>query len=508
MVSVKPKADDALPPHDSLAEAAALGCIMLAGVAGSQAEVDAMLHQLKPSLFYELRHRELFMVACSIRGDNHAVDFVTVLEAVKGKPEGEASVGGRAYLAGLPDMTPSFFNFPHYLAILRDKAHRRWLQTKAVELTALAQEPTVTLEQTQERLAELFDATHKTAGVQMIEVITPKEARAFVPDPKDSLVGEGLIQRDSFHTIGGEAGCGKSRLATTLAVALARGHANWQGYPVKCQGRSLILQTENKGRRLKEEFDAVPSGMDDWIRVSKSLPHGLAFHNPDFRREVQRLHEKWPFELLVIDPWNDVCSEEGQGDYADALLNIGACFRGRKMPAVLIVAHLRKPRQDASGRRKSGRELLHELSGSLKLGSTSRTVFAVQPASYDMADDRLVFEVAKANDADPKWLAEHGTRSAWHRRNGAFESCREFDWEEWMNPGGNNAEKRAVSLEMIQACMKGRPGMKAGELVRAIAEKFDVGASTVWRAIGQGGYALKWLDSAAGVVALKEGSKV
>ena len=156
--------------------------------------------------------------------------------------------------------------------------------------------------------------------------------------------------------------------------------------------------------------------------------------------------------------------------------------------------------------RKSGRELLHELSGSLKLGSKSRTVFAVQPASYSMDDDRIVFEVAKANDADPAWLSEHGTRSAWHRKNGAFERCAEFDWEEWMNPGAPNSEKRAVTLEMVASIYAdtGRPGMKKSELARAVAEKFDVGESTVMRAIQDGsGYLAKHLNQVAGVVALR-----
>ena len=289
-------------------------------------------------------------------------------------------------------------------------------------------------------------------------------------------------------------------------MALARGDSTWQGYPVRSKGRTLILQTENKGTRLKEEFEAVPVELDDWIRVSRSLPHGLAFNHPDFRRELTRLFEKWPFELLGVDPWNDVCSEEGQGDYSEALLNIQRCFHGKKMPAVAIVAHLRKPRADASGRRKTGRELLHELSGSLKLGSTSRTVFTVQPASPSMDDDRIVFEVAKANDANPAWLKEHGTRSAWHRRNGAFESCANFDWEEWQNPGVNNTEKRAISLAMIQDVFRAerRPGLKSGELVKALAEMFDVGESTVWRAIRADGYARRWIDEVAGLVAIKE----
>lgn len=503
--AVKPAVDPQLN-HSIESEQGALGCVIMAGDDISQSEVDELLNQLKPSHFYDVRHAQIHEAARALRASNHAVTTITLMEWLKGRKLLEG-IGGVSYLATLIDSIPSVMNFGYYLDVLKEKAHRRWFAKKGDELKAMAGADVVSLEDSRARLTELLEATESVTTRTLIEIITPAEARAFVADPADYLVGAGLIARDQFVTIGGEPGCGKSRLATTLAVGLARGSGTWQGYPVRSQGRTLILQTENKGNRLKEEFEAVPAQFDDWIRISKTLPNGLAFAQADFRRELSRIFDKWPFELLVIDPWNDVVSDEGQNDYSDALLNIEACFRGRKMPGVVIVAHLRKPRADASGRRKSGRELLHELSGSLKLGSKSRTVFAVQPATASMDDDRIVFEVAKANDADPDWLKEHGTRSAWHRKNGAFESCREFDWDEWMHPGAPNSEKRSVSMDMVREVFTAarRQGMKAGELVRAIAQRFDVGESTVWRAIKEGsGYLSPKLNHAAGVVALKK----
>lgn len=491
-------------PSDVSAEAAALGCVLAAGEAGTQAEVDEMIRKLRLSWFTEDRHKSLLRAFFSLRQDGHAVDVVTLSAAARAAG-GMDEIGGMDYVASLPDRVPSWLNFPHYVSILSDQAHRRWLKAKAVELETLAGAPEVTIEQTRERLAEVLDVAQRVSGQPLIDLVTPAEAREFVPDPSDYLVGDGLISREAVVTIGGEPGCGKSRLATTLAVSLASGGGTWQGYPVRSQVRSLILQTENKGTRLRDEFSAVPSACDDWIRISRSLPNGLAFGNADFRRELGRLFDRWPFGLLVVDPWNDVVTEEGASEYGEALLNIQRCFTGKKCPAIVIVAHLRKPRADGSGRRKTGRELLHELSGSLKLGSTSRTVFTVQPASPEMEDDRIVFEIAKANDCDPAWLGKYGTRSAWHRKNGAFTPAGGFDWETWLNPGPANSEKRAVSEEMVREvfAVSGRKGMKAGELVRAIVERFDVGASTVWRAVGAGGYARAWLDETAGVMAPK-----
>lgn len=488
---ILPPAKDALPPHSLEDERGVLGCVLMAGEQIDQLECDELLGQLRPRLFYDLRHRTLFEQMAQMRmGDaKHAITTACVLQFLKAEKKMDEA-GGQLYVATIVDQTPSVANFASFLGVLKDKFNRRWASTKSEEIRTLVNTPDFSLTEVRERLAEIYDTT-ATSGQAMIEVITPKEARAFVPDVSDYLIGNGLVSQEMFITIGGEPGCGKSRLATTLAVALARGNGTWQGYPVRAKAHTLILQTENKGSRLKEEFDAVPDKFDDCIKVSKNLPHGLAFAHADFRRELLRLHEKWPFQLLVVDPWNDVCSDEGQADYKESLLNIQQCFRGRKMPAVAIVAHLRKARNDSSGRRKAGRELLHELSGSLALGSTSRTVFAVQPASYSMDDDRIVFEVAKANDADPAWLAEFGTRSAWHRKNGAFESCADFDWEEWQNPsGGRGEERRALDAGKIREAFGGEKFLSKSGLAKRCEEKFEVGYSTVMKAIskGPGGY--------------------
>ena len=131
--------------------------------------------------------------------------------------------------------------------------------------------------------------------------------------------------------------------------------------------------------------------------------------------------------------------------------------------------------------------MLHEISGTLAIGSTARTVFIVQAASNSMSDDRIIFEVAKANDCKPEWLAEYGTRTAWFRRDGEFPPCDDFDWQQWDNPG--NEERRTVTEEMLREVLADEPdGLKAWEIAKRIAEKFGVGKSTAARAIEEGGY--------------------
>lgn len=497
------RASDELPTHDDGSERAALACVMDAGINGSQAEVETLLHQLRPTHFYDARCREIHAQLVAQKMAGHAVDLVTASTWLEGQKKWEA-VGGRDYWGELFKAPLPYSFFYNYLPTLKEMALRRWCLAKTVRLNELARATELSPDILQAEFGDLYEKSVTIgAGSQpLIHVITPAQARAFEPDPDDFLVGAGLITRGMFITIGGEPGVGKSRLATTLAVAGARGNNRWMNYPVRCKWRTLILQSENSGTRLKGDFEPVPKQFDDDILVSDVLPHGLAFENPEFRRELRRLFDEWPFQMLVVDPWNDVCPEDGQKDYKQAMLNIAGVFRGVKMPALVIVAHLRKRGRDEAQRRKSGRELLHELSGSLALGSTSRTVFVVQNVETAMDDPRIVFEVAKANDCHPDWLKEYGVRSAWVRANGAFESC-DIDWQRYDNPG--EPERRAVTEDMILAAFDGETEMKAAQVSKRLKSLFKVGESTAFRAIGEDGYLRAMLmRTGTGKLKLKE----
>ena len=482
-----------LPPHDEGAECAALGCVLMAGEAGSQQEVEALLHQLKPSFFYGVAHRNLHSQLVQMRMAGHAVDLVTVDSWLRQHNSTE-ECGGFDYIATtIMNASPSQANFQYYMPLLRNCALRRWCLQKTTRLGELAKSMELEPDLLKQEFSEIYEqSTQIGSNVPLIRFISPKEARAYEPDPKDFMVGDGLINRGMVVTIGGEPGIGKSRLAMTLAVAGARGNSRWMNYPVRCKWRTAILQSENDASRLNEECLAIPEQYDDHIRITDFLSHGMAFDSVEFRRELRSFYDKWPFEMLVVDPWNDVSFEEGQRDYKQSLMNIKAVFRDlEKKPAIIIVAHLRKRGRDDCQRRKTGRELLHELSGSLALGSESRSVFVVQAAEPGMDDPRIIFELAKANNCKPEWLKEFGVRSAWIRANAAFESVEGFDWERYDNPGDPDRQK--ITEDMVRQAFEGEGALKPARLARKLKSIFNIGESTAYRAIGEDGYLRKML---------------
>ena len=502
---LKKPAKDALPPHDTEVEQAALGCVILASEMDSQPEADALLLQMRPAMFYGSEERIIHATMTLLRMEKHACDTVMIVQRLRADKQPDQCWRLAAKLA---DVVVSIHNFHDYLSRLKDFALRRWTLAKQARLGELAHATELTPEQLREEFSEILEQSEKigTSNKPLLDVVSPEEAKLYEPDETDFMVGRGLIMRGQVVCIGGAPGVGKSRLATTLALAGAGMAKEWQGYPVASQWRTLMIQTENNGFRLKEECDAIPKRFSNFIRITRDLPLGMAFGNPEFRRQLLAWYDRWPFELLTIDPLNDLVTEDGQTDFKMALQNIRQVFVGRRMPAICFVAHLRKSRgENGAVKPKSGRQLLSELSGTLAIGSTARAVFVVQPASSDMSDDRVVFEVAKSSDCKPDFFKEYGSRTAWHRANGAFEKVADFDWHAWDNPQPENEQRREVKPEMVKQILDGSDGMLMWELSKAISAEFEVGKSTVARALGEKGYLRHMLKPVAkGGFALKE----
>ncbi|HZV33148.1 MAG TPA: DnaB-like helicase N-terminal domain-containing protein [Verrucomicrobiae bacterium] len=417
-------ATDILPPHSDEAERAALGCLLLAPESAA-----ANVTKLTRSDFYDLRHQNLFTTISRIVRAGQTPDTVTVVQRLTDKNELE-TVGGLEYIVALPDAAPSALSLPSYVVILKDKASRRELLALAAKAQQMAGNQSLDAAVLAREFTTMAErvAANSVPSRNWLNFYSPTELLAWQPPAGHILVGDCAIVRGGLAVIAGPPGVGKSRGATALAIAGAKGAgATWFGLPIHAHFKTVIVQCENGRYRLKQEFSEIYAPeMEESIRVSDRPEFGLAFDASEFRRTLADYLTEFSAGLLILDPWNTIARDDGIRDYRAALENIMAALpHGERMPAVLVVAHTRKPKGDD---RKLGRALLHELSGSYALGSAARSVFMLQHASDDTADDRVVFTCAKNNDGSL------GVPSAWHRRNGLFVPCEDFDWEEFEQP--------------------------------------------------------------------------
>ena len=314
---------------------------------------------------------------------------------------------------------------------------------------------------------------------QLLHFRTPSECRDWIVPEDQLLVGDQHIVRGNVTVIGGPPGVGKSRAALALALAGATGQ-DWFGLKVHTKFKTVILQAENGPYRLKQEWEATNTvSLDEWILISEPPLLGMAFDKPEFVHElVQRLKEFQP-AVIVLDPWNSFVSDDKQKDYREGFSRIrDAIARAAIEVALVIVAHTRKPGKDL---KPSGRELLHELCGSLVLGSIPRCVFVMQPASSDTQDERVKWSCPKNNDG------KLGADSVWWRRNGTFEPCTGLDA---VQP--TSEVRRKITRADLERVFEGGGGsLPRKEAAEKLMEHTGLGKSACYAALEPDGK-FKW----------------
>jgi hypothetical protein len=263
-------------------------------------------------------------------------------------------------------------------------------------------------------------------NVRLITFMKPSEIRSYEPPEGSVLVGENHIVKGEIFVIGGAPGVGKSRASVAMAQAGATGKP-WFGLEVHRQFKTMILQNENGKHRLKLEVSDIPHDMEDHVRICPPPEYGFQFESELFKEQLAEAIEEFQPDVFLLDPWNAVARRTTQEDYLAALQAIQSVMpAGNDKPAIGIIAHTRKPKQEE---RHSGRALLNLLAGSYILGSVPRTVWILQAASDAGEDSRVVWTCCKNNDGDL------GARSAWVRRNGLFQPLSDFDWTSFDGDG-------------------------------------------------------------------------
>ena len=320
------------------------------------------------------------------------------------------------------------------------------------------------------------------------EPLPPKALESWTPSQFINwTVPEGFVLSDdgaylvrgSIVVIGGAPGTGKSRSSVGLAIAGATGR-DWFNVRIKARFKTLIVQNENGPFRLKSELADIKLppdvDLDDYLRITLPPPRGLAFDDRDFLDAFQKEVESFQPSVVVIDPWNAASGGEGtKKDYRDALDAILSRLPAEadRRPVVAIVHHLRKTGANQNGRR-AGRELLNELAGSYSLGGAARTVWILEPASSDPEDDRVVLTNCKANDADEL------STTAWHRKNGLFAQCEEFNFDEFFS---GTSKPKGISLDDVREVIESAQGIRKADLVAAIMDTTGKKKSAAYSAL-------------------------
>jgi len=328
-----------------------------------------------------------------------------------------------------------------------------------------------------EWMDELEGEEPKTLREPRIRFYRPSELVDFEPDSNAVLVGDCHIMRGEVGVIGGEPGVGKSTVATELAVCGATG-ANWMGLSVSGRLKTLIIQNENGRYRLREEYKARGLGaeIDDYILVSEPPPYGMTLTNPEFLEDVRAMIDSFRPDIVVFDPWNSAAKDDKAADYSTAFEALRRMLpTGSDRPALIIVAHTRKPQP--TDKRTGGSGLMHLLAGSYVLTSVPRAIFVMVRGTSDETDNSIVWFNPK-NSNGPC-----AARSAWERSPAGFIHLPNFDWKAF---DGGHGSRTVMQVEHLREALGTEKWLRS-EAVKRLERVTGLGEKACQNALKQNG---------------------
>ncbi len=143
-------------PSSVHTEITVLGAMLLDAVAISDATA-----RLLPDDFSLDSHQRIYRAILELLNTGHAVDYITVMDALSKRRELDA-IGGPAYLASLSEGVPRHLNIESYVRILKDKSLLRQMLGIFHDGMQLAsdqnEEATDVLNSVEQRLADVADS--------------------------------------------------------------------------------------------------------------------------------------------------------------------------------------------------------------------------------------------------------------------------------------------------------------------------------------------------------------
>ena len=244
-----PEDDFAAPdPHDTTAEQAVLGGMLLSAAAAAEC-----LSALSADDFYRPSHQLIFNGIRALVREGQPADPVTLFAWLEDAGE-LRTAGGGVYLHTLIASVPVAANAGYYARIVRDRAIRRRLLLAGRRIIQLARESDTDAHGLTEQAVREAEAA-RDAG-QGDDVTTPTIAEFLaVPEEDDTYdwVVPGLLERGDRMVLTGTEGAGKSTLFRMLAVTIAAGIHPFTQAPVEPM-RVLLIDCENGAAHTRRKI--------------------------------------------------------------------------------------------------------------------------------------------------------------------------------------------------------------------------------------------------------------
>ena len=245
------------------------------------------MENLRSAAFYRPQHQQIFDVMTNMFNMNRTMDFITILDAVKGEQIFETDEDAKIYLTNLAQVVPSSANVEAYCRIVREKYYVRRLITASREIIDMAQESQaesdVLLDSAEQSIFDIRQGRNTSSFKHIRTAITEtyELLQHLSGEDRDKYKGistgypaldrviTGLNKTDLI-LIAARPGMGK----TSLALNIAENVATKGGRTVAVF--SLEMSSEQLAQRLLSSQASVEGQLlrtgeltgDDWVRIA------------------------------------------------------------------------------------------------------------------------------------------------------------------------------------------------------------------------------------------------
>lgn len=312
-----------IPPHDSDAEQAVLGALLI-----DRETMTIVSEMIKSEYFYDSNHKDIFECMLSLYEERKPIDLVTLSSKLKKKRLYE-KVGGSAYISSLANSVPTAANVEHYAQIVREKHVRRFLIHAGADMTEMA----FTEDQDAQKVLDkiegaIFKISQEHSSGGFIHI---KQALAESFDKLDELhksgeelrgVATGFVDIDfllsgfqdsNLIILAARPGQGKTAFVINVAQYIA---VNLK-YPVgifslemskeEVVDRLLVSQADIDAWRLKtrklsdEDFEKISVAMGELAEAPLFIDDSPGISISEIRTKARRLHLEEKLKLLIVD---------------------------------------------------------------------------------------------------------------------------------------------------------------------------------------------------------------
>lgn len=400
--------------HDGELEEVILGACLI-----ERASMPLIADKVRPEMFYDERHGEIFAALLSMHREGKSIDIITVKNelAVRGKLD---FVGGPCRLASISSRVASSAHLEYHALILRQLYTRREMRLGFQRLLACSADESMDLDDIMVEAHRLLERLESECGAGdhlrsmdrlMEDTVAEVEVRAAAGKEGVTGIPTGFAdldaltagwQRGDLNILAARPSVGKTAFALHLAQAAAMAGRHVVVYSLEMQGerlgdRWLLASTPDVDARHLRNGQLTPGELQQVHEASGVLSR-LPIHVDDHpvtsmdrvRSSARLLQSKGKCDMVILD-YLQLCNMKSDQKNRNREQEVAQASRKAKLLAkelnipVLLLSQLNRE-SDGRSDHRPGLSDLRE-SGAIEQDA-DMVMLLYRPALYGRATDK------------------------------------------------------------------------------------------------------------------------